>query len=285
MNRYATVTPEARLLISELEFVWDQIKDLPLRADETSPASSAEEFSPSQTFNRNLQRSSGASASASNSVFLPRDTTRGGLHTLLTHPPIARGQQMFQSASMSQLQQPFEYTNHEISGEDYFAYEDSELTAAKESDAALAEQKRRLRRMQHEQWTKQVERALQALRAEVAALREEMDEKYATAEPMNSRRISLPWAQSSGRSSWTRTFFFSIARIISISAKVITLFIYLRLSSQFVLKHLTIDVTILFMLWWWMAKVQHDGRAVYLGQLLSQQLRSVRRKIPWHVAE
>ena len=221
MNRYATVTPEARLLISELEFVWDQIKDLPLRADETSPASSAEEFSPSQTLSRNLQRSSGPSVSTYNSVFLPRDTTRGGIHTLLTHPPIARGQQMVQSTSMSQLQQPFEYTNHEISGEDYFAYEDSELTAAKETDAAIAEQKRRLRRIQHEQWTKQVERALQSLRAEVAALREELDEKYATAEPINSRRISLPWAQNSARSSRTRTFLYAIARVISITTKVI----------------------------------------------------------------
>jgi hypothetical protein len=100
MNRYATVTPEARELIAELEFVWDQVKDV--RVDSHSDHSAGSSHSDHQLEGSHLhetRQSIMSAATRSQLGLLPRDTTRGGIHSLLTAPPHPRSYESRLSSS------------------------------------------------------------------------------------------------------------------------------------------------------------------------------------------
>jgi len=49
MHKYASTTPEARELVAELEFVWDQIKSNPASSSSSSPHQKALGLSQSQS--------------------------------------------------------------------------------------------------------------------------------------------------------------------------------------------------------------------------------------------
>ena len=93
MNRYATITPEARELIADLEFSWDQVKGMDLEplSDYSAASSPTREHQLMGSSHLHDTRQSNMSAATRSQLgLLPRDTTRGGIHSLLTAPPQPR---------------------------------------------------------------------------------------------------------------------------------------------------------------------------------------------------
>ena len=129
MTKYATSTPEARELVSELSFVWDQIKNQSPQQSISSDEDDAQQ--------------------QSRSTRVRRIASRG--------------------ERLMELEQQIQDTREDWEGE---VFSDGEA----ESENTRSERRRFRRRIQ---------RAIEALQADVAALREEMD-------LLRTRNVTLP---------------------------------------------------------------------------------------------
>ena len=159
MHKYATTTTEARELVAELEFVWDQIKSNPVSSSSSSPGqiakSQGQQMLPSYA-----------------SVFGPSGSGRadeGGGGELRMLRPVSDGDEEDDAEEMEDIREGL--------------FDDEEgVVAAVGRSQALGGRNRR--------WRKEIERALLKMATEVAALREQIEAKRIE----DGRRRNGPWA-------------------------------------------------------------------------------------------
>lgn len=151
MHKYATTTPEARELVSELEFVWDQIK---------SNSASSSASSPGHIFRSQAEQIPNPSyASIAQSGSAKRDEGRGssGLRILR---PVSDGDEEEDDDEEEDFQEP-------RGGEYDEKHEESAV-------AGIMGQSRDYD-IRNRKWRKRIERALVKMTTEVAALREQVE--------------------------------------------------------------------------------------------------------------
>ena len=171
MHKYASTTPEARELVEELEFVWDQIKN-------NSQHSSSEHSSPLQTTERREYMPQSGDDGA-NSGSAPLETSRRdrgrGLRVL---SPVSQADEEeaaaearedfaeeFVDAPVSQvdeadIQDPSEFGEEESKAADHFVVSNARSVESTRSD---------------NRWRRRMESSLVKLATEVAALREQLE--------------------------------------------------------------------------------------------------------------
>lgn len=147
MHEYATTTSEARELVSELEFVWDQIKSNSVSSAASSPGQIPVESS-HQVTNPSYASLGGPSARTSARASRRADEGGGGLRVLR---PISDGDE-----------EEEEY--REARGD---AYNNGDDIVPETEDLDVRNRK----------WRRRIEQALVKMTAEVAALREQIEAK------------------------------------------------------------------------------------------------------------
>ena len=165
MHKYATTTPEARELVAELEFVWDQIKSNSVSSSSTSPGQPGKRGS-NAGLDQNL-------INASQRVNAEEFTTAAGLRVLR---PVSDGDEEddedgeFEGAA-----------RHPTAGEED---EDEEAVAVTGTNPT------RDLDLRNRKWRRRIERTLVKMTAEIAALREVVDATRIG----DSRRRNGVWA-------------------------------------------------------------------------------------------
>ncbi|KAM3423453.1 hypothetical protein BST61_g884 [Cercospora zeina] len=164
MHKYASTTPEARELVEELEFVWDQIKN-------NSQPSSSEHSSPLQTIERRDYMHSGSSgdngAGRSDAAAMSggRDRVKGltmlAPQSEVDEDEIAEEErEEFVDAPVSQIDEGDLHHASESGGD-----AESDRFRAPRSPSSPADNR----------WRKRIESSLIKLTTEVAALREQLE--------------------------------------------------------------------------------------------------------------
>lgn len=149
MHRYATTTPEARELVSELEFVWDQIKSNSASSVASSPNQMPEGQS-QQMPNPSYASFGGPSVRESKRT---AEGVGGGLRVLR---PVSDGDEEEQDDDDENLRE---------GGESLHDNEEGITPEMRSLDA------------RNRKWRKRIEQALVKMTAEVAALREQIEAK------------------------------------------------------------------------------------------------------------
>jgi len=153
MHKYASTTPDARELVSELEFVWDQIR---------SNASSSSSSSPLQAAGlpAHLSQQPGCASVAGGESSRGQGVEQSGLRVL---SPVSHGDE------------------EEVDGNDEF---DDARDGTDDSGAAPDEVEKSRRdeegldyEARNRKWRRRVEQALVKMTAEVAALREQLESR------------------------------------------------------------------------------------------------------------
>lgn len=147
MHQYASTTPEARELVSELEFVWDQIKSNSASSAASSPGQMLGEQS-RQIINPSYASLGGPSARGS------RRVDEGGGLTVLR--PVSDGDE--------EEEDNVEEVSREARGD---VYNNEEDIVPESEDLDVRNRK----------WRKRIEQALVKMTTEVAALREQIETK------------------------------------------------------------------------------------------------------------
>ena len=156
MHKYATTTPEARELVSELEFVWDQIKSNSASSAGSSPGQ-AERRQGQQIINPSYASIGGPPGQRSGTV----DRSDGG------------GLRMLRPVSD---RDEGENANEE---EDFQEARSDALDAGDgEANFSGAEGLTRHLDARNHKWRKRIEQALVKMTTEVAALREQVEAKH-----------------------------------------------------------------------------------------------------------
>lgn len=159
MHKYATTTTEARELVAELEFVWDQIKSNSASSSSSSPGHLAKSRSQvAQSYVSNDRRSRNARAD------------EGGIEALRMLRPVSDAEE------------------EEDEGEDFEETRGGPFDD-EEAFMALTSQPRDLD-VRNRKWRKKIEQALVKMTTEVAALREQVEAKRIG----NGRRRNGLWA-------------------------------------------------------------------------------------------
>ena len=166
MHKYATTTPEARELVAELEFVWDQIKSNSVSSSSTSPGQLGKRGSNSGLEDQSLMNTS-------QRVTAEELTTASGLRVLR---PVSDGDEEDDEDAEFE-----DAARHPAAGEED---EDEEAIAV-----AGTNQTRDLD-LRNRKWRRRIERTLVKMTAEIAALREVVD----AARLGDSRRRNGVWA-------------------------------------------------------------------------------------------
>ena len=166
MHKYATTTPEARELVAELEFVWDQIKSNSVSSSSTSPGQLGKRGSNSglgQSYINPSQRDSGEES-----------TTAAGLRVLR---PVSDGDEEEDDDDAE-----FEdAVHHPTAGEED---EDDEAIALTGTNQIRDPD------LRNKKWKRRIERTLVKMTVEIAALREVVD----AGRIGDSRRRNGVWA-------------------------------------------------------------------------------------------
>ena len=163
MHKYATTTPEARELVAELEFVWDQIKSNSVSSSATSPGQPGKRGSSAgqdQSYINTSQR-----------VTAEELTTASGLRVLR---PVSDGDE--------------EDDDEDAEFED--AARHANTGEGDEDDEAIAVAGTRNFDVRNRKWRRRIERTLVKMTVEIAALREVVD----AARIGESRRRNGVWA-------------------------------------------------------------------------------------------
>lgn len=166
MHKYATTTPEARELVAELEFVWDQIKSNSVSSSSTSPGQLGKRGSNSgvdQSYINPNQRLSGEES-----------TTAAGLRVLR---PVSDGDEDDDDAD----------AEFEDAARNPTAVEEDE---DEEAIAIAGTNQIRDPDLSNRKWRRRIERTLVKMTTEIAALREVFD----AGRLGDSRRRSGVWA-------------------------------------------------------------------------------------------
>jgi hypothetical protein len=161
MHKYASPTPEARELVSELEFVWDQIKSNPSSSSSSSPLQSAHPQLHAQP--------SYASIGGSRTDIPPRPSAGNNPSRLRVLSPVSQRDE-------EEMQRQ---RDEDEAGE----FGD---TRDRDPDTGMDNE------IRNRKWRRRVEQALTKLTAEIAALREQMESNRSIYGP--ARRRSGLWA-------------------------------------------------------------------------------------------
>ena len=165
MHKYATTTPEARELVAELEFVWDQIKSNSVSSSSTSPGQLGKRGS-----NAGMDQSY---IDPSQRVSREESTTAAGLRVLR---PVSDGDEDDDEDAEFE-----DAVRHPIAGEEDEDEEAIDIAGTNQTrDPDLCNRK----------WRRRIERTLVKMTAEIAALREVVD----AARTGDSRRRNGVWA-------------------------------------------------------------------------------------------
>ena len=196
MHRYASTTSEARDLVAELEFVWDQIKSNPASSSASSPGQQA-----------------GASAQSSRQL---RSSYGGGG---LEHSRRREGE----TGGLRVLRPVSDADEEEVEEGDEFEEARSGLTDDEDNGERVAQAKGPKSRdldVRNRKWRKRVEQAIIKMTAEVAALREQLEAK-SMFESRPRRRI---WA-------WLVWFTWATVKHLLVDTAILT-FLYLWLRRK-----------------------------------------------------
>lgn len=153
MHRYASTTSEARDLVAELEFVWDQIKSNPASSSASSPG-----------------QQTGTSAQSGQQL----RSSYGG--TGLEHSRRREGE----AGGLRVLRPVSDADEEDIEEGDEFEEARSGLTDDEDNGERVAQGKGPKSRdldVRNRKWRKRVEQAIMKMTAEVAALREQLEAK------------------------------------------------------------------------------------------------------------
>ena len=190
MHRYASTTPEAEELISELEFVWDQIKFNAPSSSSSSPLQSVGLSGPRQPARQTYGSIDGRMSRPVDDDlrrYVERNPSR-----LRVLSPVSQPEDGYR-------RRPFE--SEGVEGEPEEEEEEEEFQEARDSLYQDEEQEEDLDTLQHRhgrdadkdihnrRWRRRVEQALTKMTAEIAAMREQMEARTDT----SKRRTSL-WA-------------------------------------------------------------------------------------------
>lgn len=199
MHRYASQTPEARELVAELEFVWDQIKsNQPSSSSSSPPHTVGVPSVPQQTY-------PSISGRLARNDYVDSMMARSGMvggSRLRVLSPVSQPDVNYRSrGSETDEEGEDEDEFAEAQDEIYDSDEDStrqEKSVSNDEDEGSAESSRRnSRRSQHsggkphdtQKWRRRVEQALTKMTAEIAAVREQMEVR-----DLARRRRSRIWA-------------------------------------------------------------------------------------------
>lgn len=178
MHKYASQTDEAKQLVEELEFVWDQIKS-------NSQHSSSEHSSPMQNLDRSgylqSERSGEGNAMVSSSAAAMEGATAGANRPLRVLSPVSQADEEEALDELDEEQEEFvDAPVSQIDPGDLNLPEEGEEGGTQDPRAGLQEA-RKIRRAQpvtppgDAKWRKRVENGLFKLTTEVAALREQLE--------------------------------------------------------------------------------------------------------------
>ncbi|KAI5210522.1 hypothetical protein E4T39_00046 [Aureobasidium subglaciale] len=163
MHEYASATPEARELVAELEFVWDQVRN------NSNPSGSSDASSPLRVVHE--QRSSyPGMLSSSAAAFADDDVASRPLRIL---SPVSQ-------ADEDELHEEHEDEFVDAPISQYDDTEDPALDAEEEDDDDRSPSRRPRSTMSNPQdtrWRKRIESALVKMTTEVAALREQLESR------------------------------------------------------------------------------------------------------------
>lgn len=165
MHKYASTTPEARELVEELEFVWDQIKN-------NSQHSSSEHSSPLQTIERRDYMHSGSSGNnggvSSSAAALEGGRDRGkGLRVL---SPVSQADE-----DEIAEEEREEFVDAPVSQIDEADLQDASEPGDGASEGRFVPPQRPQSSPADNRWRKRIESSLIKLTTEVAALREQLE--------------------------------------------------------------------------------------------------------------
>ncbi|KAL6720172.1 hypothetical protein ACLMJK_002093 [Lecanora helva] len=157
MHKYATTTPEARELVSELEFVWDQIKSNSVSSSGSSPGHGARP--------QGQQNITSSYASIGQIGSTKRDEGLVGKGLRLLRP-VSDGDEDEEDNEEDEYEEPRARRYNEDEEE-----EEEEAAAAITGPSGQSGDFD----VRNRKWRKRIERALVKMTAEVAALREQME--------------------------------------------------------------------------------------------------------------
>ncbi|CAK4029972.1 Autophagy-related 37 [Lecanosticta acicola] len=166
MHKYASTTPEARELVEELEFVWDQIKN-------NSQHSSSEHSSPLQTIERRDYMHSGSSGNnggISSSAAALENGGRDGGKGLRVLSPVSQADE-----NEAAEEEREEFVDAPVSQIDEADLQDASEPGDRASEGRFLPPQRRQSSPADNRWRKRIESSLMKLTTEVAALREQLE--------------------------------------------------------------------------------------------------------------
>ncbi|OXV11123.1 hypothetical protein Egran_01115 [Elaphomyces granulatus] len=206
MHRYASQTPEARELVSELEFVWDQIK---------SNASSSSSSSPSQASHQHFSRPEHSDDG------IPAELKR---QLRLTHlSPISYPDHEMQKQEEEDEEEEEYQEAVDLLG-DGINNNDNNLTSPAENlprDGRIDLTRTPGDINQNRKWRRRVEQALTKMTAEIAAVREQIESRSL----YNQRRSSLL--------AWLKWLFWAIMRQVIWNMAILGLvLVWMRLKGD-----------------------------------------------------
>ena len=176
MHKYASTTPEARELVEELEFVWDQIKN-----NSQHPSSGSEHSSPLQTLERSGYIQNGSSgAVASSTAAFDGAVGNGGQEPMRVMSPIS---QVDEDGLLVEEEEREEFVDapvSQIDEEDFHARSDAAVDEEENVDAGVqaAEPRRALPSRSDARWRRRIESSLMKLTTQVTALQETLDSRH-----------------------------------------------------------------------------------------------------------
>ena len=178
MHKYASNTPEARELVEELEFVWDQIKN-----NSQHPSSGSDHSSPLQTVERSgyLGTQNGSSAAVPSSTAAWDSGNAPGEEGIIRGPmrvlsPVSQAEE----EEMMEEEREEEFVDAPVSQVDPQELMDPSDAGGSEAKADVGVQATEPRRplaasQSDTRWRRRIESNLMKLTTEIAALREQLE--------------------------------------------------------------------------------------------------------------
>lgn len=195
MHRYASTTPEAEELISELEFVWDQIK---FNAPSSSSSSPLQSVGLSGARQPSRQAYGSIDGRMSRPVdddlrrYVERNPSRLRVLSPVSQPEDSYRRRPFEAEGVEE--EPEEEEEEEFQEARDSLYQDDE----QEEDLDALQRQHRDGRdtdkdIHNKRWRRRVEQALTKMTAEIAAMREQMEARADSTKRRSSIWVWMKW--------------------------------------------------------------------------------------------
>ncbi|KAL1955785.1 hypothetical protein VTO42DRAFT_8105 [Malbranchea cinnamomea] len=223
MHRYAATTPEAEELISELEFVWDQIKFNAPSSSSSSPLQSvgmSGSRQPSRQPYGSVEGRLSGQIDSNLRRYAERNPSRLRVLSPVSQPEDDYRRRPYDSEAGEEGVEEEEEEEEFQEARDSL-YEDDEQEEDEDAIQHRADGHRTGRDMNNRRWRRRVEQALTKMTAEIAAMREQMEAKSDY-----SRRRSSIWA-------WLKWLVWvAVRQVLWDLAMFMLLLIFLRLKGD-----------------------------------------------------